>query len=108
MTEAGFAVGGTAGGAIELLKNAADANTFVDEVGAAEVTLTGLFQANTWIHIIARFISSTNRTLLAVGEIAGHKMAAAPGSVTLKLRKTFDAFVAEYVAAAKGQNVGGQ
>ena len=61
VTEAGFAVGGTAGGAIELLKNAADANTFVDEVGAAEVTLTGLFQANTWIHIIARFISSTNR-----------------------------------------------
>jgi branched-chain amino acid aminotransferase len=52
------------------------------------------------------FISSTNRNVLAVGEIAGHKIAAAPGSVAQELRKTFDAYVAEYVAAAKAQHVG--
>jgi branched-chain amino acid aminotransferase len=44
------------------------------------------------------FISSTNRSVLAAGEIAGHKIAAAPGPVTLKLEKTFAAYVAEYVA----------
>jgi len=52
------------------------------------------------------FISSTNRNVLAVGEIAGHKLAAAPGPVAQKLRKTFDAYVAEYIAAAKAQHVG--
>jgi branched-chain amino acid aminotransferase len=52
------------------------------------------------------FISSTNRNVLAVGEIAGHKIAAAPGPVAQKLRKIFDAFVAEYVAASKAQKVG--
>jgi branched-chain amino acid aminotransferase len=44
------------------------------------------------------FISSTNRSVLAVGEIAGRKIAGAPGLVTLKLEKVFDAYVAEYVA----------
>jgi branched-subunit amino acid aminotransferase/4-amino-4-deoxychorismate lyase len=44
------------------------------------------------------FISSTNRNLLGVGEIAGHKFAGAPGPVTLKLEKTLAGFVAEYVA----------
>jgi branched-subunit amino acid aminotransferase/4-amino-4-deoxychorismate lyase len=43
------------------------------------------------------FISSTNRNLLGVGEIAGHKIAAAPGPVTRKLDELFDAHVADYV-----------
>jgi len=43
------------------------------------------------------FISSTNRNLIGAGEIAGHSIAAAPGSVTLRLRQAFDDYVAEYV-----------
>jgi branched-chain amino acid aminotransferase len=43
------------------------------------------------------FISSTNRNLLGVGEIAGHRMATAPGQVTRQLDQLFDAHVAEYV-----------
>ncbi|MCL4522875.1 MAG: aminotransferase class IV [Acidobacteria bacterium] len=54
------------------------------------------------------FISSTNRNVLAVGEIAGHKVAAAPGAVTLKLRKIFDAYVAEYVAGVKSHAAAGR
>ena len=44
------------------------------------------------------FISSTNRNLLAVGEVNGHKFASAPGPVTRKLNHAFDAYVTEYVA----------
>jgi branched-chain amino acid aminotransferase len=44
------------------------------------------------------FVSSTNRNLLGVGEIAGHKFASAPGPVTLTLEKTLAAYVADYVA----------
>jgi branched-chain amino acid aminotransferase len=43
------------------------------------------------------FISSTNRNLLAVGEIAGHPVAAAPGPVTRQLDQLFDSHVADYV-----------
>jgi branched-chain amino acid aminotransferase len=43
-------------------------------------------------------MSSTNRNLLGVGEIAGHKIAQAPGPVTLKLEKALAAYVADYVA----------
>jgi branched-chain amino acid aminotransferase len=43
------------------------------------------------------FISSTNRNLLGVGEIAGHRIAAAPGRVTRQLDHLFDAHVADYV-----------
>jgi branched-chain amino acid aminotransferase len=43
-------------------------------------------------------MSSTNRNLLGVGEIAGRKIANAPGPVTLKLEKALAAYVAEYVA----------
>jgi branched-chain amino acid aminotransferase len=43
------------------------------------------------------FISSTNRNLLGVGEIAGHKIAAAPGPITRQLDELFDAHVADYV-----------
>jgi len=52
------------------------------------------------------FISSTNRNLLAVGEVAGHQMPAAPGPVTRKLEQAFAAYVADYVsrrAAAAGR-----
>jgi branched-chain amino acid aminotransferase len=43
------------------------------------------------------FISSTNRNLLGVGEIAGHRIATAPGPVTRQLDELFDAHVADYV-----------
>lgn len=43
------------------------------------------------------FISSTNRNLIGVGEIAGQKIATAPGPVTHQLNELFDAYVAEYV-----------
>src|SRR6266852_4184443 len=44
------------------------------------------------------FISSTNRNLIGVGEIAGHKIAAAPGSLTRRLEETFAAYVEDYVS----------
>ena len=44
------------------------------------------------------FITSTNRNLLGVGEIAGHRIATAPGPVTHQLNELFDAHVAEYVS----------
>lgn len=43
------------------------------------------------------FISSTNRNLIGVGEIAGHKIATAPGKITHQLNDLFDAYVKEYV-----------
>jgi branched-chain amino acid aminotransferase len=43
------------------------------------------------------FISSTNRNLLGVGEIAGNKIAAAPGPITRTLDELFDAHIADYV-----------
>jgi branched-chain amino acid aminotransferase len=44
------------------------------------------------------FISSTNRSLAGVGEIAGHALPAAPGPVTLRLEKLFREYIEEYVA----------
>lgn len=44
------------------------------------------------------FITSTNRNLIGVGEIAGHKIASAPGSLTRRLEGTFAAYVEEYVS----------
>jgi branched-chain amino acid aminotransferase len=44
------------------------------------------------------FISSTNRSLLGVGELAGHKFSA-PGPITKKLEQVFTAYIADYVAA---------
>jgi len=43
------------------------------------------------------FITSTNRNLIGVGEINGHKIATAPGPVTHQLNDLFDAYVADYV-----------
>ena len=45
------------------------------------------------------FISSTNRGVLAVAEIAGQETAALPGHVTQKLEKAFAAYVREYIDA---------
>lgn len=47
------------------------------------------------------FISSTNRNLLGVGEIAGHKFAAAPGPVTQKLEALFAETVKDYIASRR-------
>jgi branched-chain amino acid aminotransferase len=46
------------------------------------------------------FISSTNRSLAGVGEIAGHKFASAPGPITLRLEKLFQRYIEEYVTRA--------
>jgi branched-chain amino acid aminotransferase len=43
------------------------------------------------------FISSTNRSMLGVSEINGHKIAAAPGPVTQKLEKIFAGYMREYI-----------
>ncbi len=52
------------------------------------------------------FISSTNRNLLAVSEIAGHKIPGAPGPVVEKLEEAFVRYIARYLAscAAIGSN----
>ncbi|MGA8013224.1 MAG: aminotransferase class IV [Candidatus Acidiferrales bacterium] len=44
------------------------------------------------------FISSTNRNIIAAGEINGHKIATAPLPLMQKLEKAFSAYVQEYVA----------
>jgi branched-chain amino acid aminotransferase len=44
------------------------------------------------------FISSTNRNLINVSEIAGHRIAAAPGPVCNRLNDLFDAYVEDYVS----------
>ena len=44
------------------------------------------------------FISSTNRNLLPVGEVAGRAIAQAPGPVTQRLNQAFDAFVMDYIS----------
>ncbi len=43
------------------------------------------------------FISSTNRNLINVAEIAGHPIVNAPGPVCNRLNDLFDAYVTEYV-----------
>jgi branched-chain amino acid aminotransferase len=52
------------------------------------------------------FISSTNRSMLGVSEVNGHKIASAPGPVTQKLEKAFAEYMREYIearAAASGK-----
>jgi len=44
------------------------------------------------------FISSTNRNVIGVGEIAGHALAGAPGPVTKRVDEAFGAYVREYVS----------
>jgi branched-subunit amino acid aminotransferase/4-amino-4-deoxychorismate lyase len=43
------------------------------------------------------FISSTNRSMLGVSEINGHKIASAPGPVTLEMENAFGEYVRRYV-----------
>jgi branched-chain amino acid aminotransferase len=45
------------------------------------------------------FITSTNRTLLGVSEISGHRYSVVMGSLVQKLERAFDANMREYVAA---------
>jgi branched-chain amino acid aminotransferase len=49
------------------------------------------------------FISSTNRNLLGIGEIAGHHFANVPGPLTRKLEDAMAAYVAEYVSKKSAQ-----
>jgi branched-chain amino acid aminotransferase len=44
------------------------------------------------------FITSTNRTLLGVSEIAGHKYSVVMGSLVQRLERAFEASMREYVA----------
>jgi branched-chain amino acid aminotransferase len=43
------------------------------------------------------FISSTNRNVISVSEIAGHKIAAAKGPVTQRLGELFNTYLEDYV-----------
>ena len=43
------------------------------------------------------FVTSTNRNLIGVGEIAGHPIASAPGPITRQIDELFDAYMTEYV-----------
>jgi branched-chain amino acid aminotransferase len=43
------------------------------------------------------FLSSTNRNVIGVGEIAGHKITSAPGPITLRLSEVFASYVNDYV-----------
>jgi len=44
------------------------------------------------------FISSTNRSMLGVSEINGHKITSAPGPITLQMEKAFGEYVRRYIA----------
>jgi branched-subunit amino acid aminotransferase/4-amino-4-deoxychorismate lyase len=44
------------------------------------------------------FITSTNRSLLGISEIAGHKYSIVMGLVAQKLERTFDATLRDYIA----------
>ena len=43
------------------------------------------------------FISSTNRNIIGIGEVAGHNFAKAPGPVTLRMNEVFTSYVNDYV-----------
>jgi branched-chain amino acid aminotransferase len=43
------------------------------------------------------FITSTNRSVISVGSIAGHAIASSAGPVARRLNKLFDAYMTEYV-----------
>ena len=51
------------------------------------------------------FITSTNRTLLGVSEISGHRYSVVMGPLAQKLERAFDANMREYVAARAGSAV---
>jgi branched-chain amino acid aminotransferase len=43
------------------------------------------------------FMSSTNRNVIGVGEIAGHKFASAPGPLTQRINEAFTTYLNDYV-----------
>jgi branched-chain amino acid aminotransferase len=43
------------------------------------------------------FVSSTNRNVIGIGEIAGRKIANSPGLVTRRLNELFEAYIDDYV-----------
>jgi branched-chain amino acid aminotransferase len=51
------------------------------------------------------FITSTNRSLIGVGEIAGHNIASAPGPLTLRLEDAFAAYITDYVSRRLASSV---
>lgn len=55
------------------------------------------------------FISSTNRNLLAVNQVAEHKIASAPGPIVRKLESAFESYIREYLGSrpAAGRNTEG-
>ena len=53
------------------------------------------------------FISSTNRSMIAIGEINGRKIAAAPGPIVQKLESAFVEYVRAYIDAHTGTVAGG-
>jgi branched-chain amino acid aminotransferase len=62
------------------------------EVKEAALLLEDLYSAD------EVFISSTNRSMLGVSEIHGHKIKSAPGPITLKMENAFGEYVRRYVA----------
>jgi len=53
------------------------------------------------------FITSTNRTLLGVSEISGHRFSVVMGPLAQKLERAFDAYMREYVKVAQASACGG-
>ena len=82
VVENGVAVGDTSGGALQTRKDAADAITISDEFSVNEATLTSLFSANIWTHLICRFITSTNRRYSGLRSDGTFATATAAGSKT--------------------------
>ena len=52
------------------------------------------------------FITSTNRSLLGVSEVSGHRYAVVMGPVVQRLERAFDANMREYVKMAKASACG--
>ena len=50
------------------------------------------------------FITSTNRSLLGVSEVEGHKFAGAPGPITQRLEQVFSNYMVDYVARLTQQS----
>jgi branched-chain amino acid aminotransferase len=53
------------------------------------------------------FITSTNRSLLGVSEVSGHRYTVVMGRVVQKLERAFDGYMREYVKVAQASACGG-
>ncbi len=80
-----------------LLEIAAQAGVAMTE---KTLTLADLYAAD------EVFITSTNRSLLGVSEIAGHKFSVVAGPIVQKLERAFDACMREYVKVAQASACG--